>query len=601
IAWSEALDLIHEGVSRQVDRHGPQTVLPLNYAGPHGQLAGASMDRRFFHRLGATLLDRGPLCGGVRAAAYTSLFGNAPGLAPELAADADRIAIWGNNVTVSNLHMARVVKRVRDAGGRVLVVDPKRTKIAEQADLFLQIRPGTDVVLALALAAELERRGAIDRDFVARWVQDFEPYMAAARRWDSAAVDRVCGIDAERFAALADFYAGAKRLTLSIGNGIERGLSGGSALRAIMALNAITGHLGRVGTGIVARPGAAFPLTPAALQRPDLVPAGTRTVNIVDVAQLLTDDSLEPPIRAVFVYNHNPVCTHPDQNLLRRALSRPELFTVGCDVVMTDSMRYCDVVLPACTHFEHADLFAAYGQSYLQRGEPVIEPLDEALPNTEIFRRLAVRFGFDDPLFRDDDAALIDAAVDAADPRLEGLRPRDLPLDRALLMAAPDGEALRLCGNVAPKTASGKVELYSADLESRHGCGLPRFDPPAADRPFTLISPSSSRRTNTTFGADPASADAQPVEIHPDDAARAGVVDGQAVRVWNGLGEVALRARLSTSVAPGVLYVPKGAWLATSTTGQTVNALISANSRADICGGAAYNDTFVDIAPLPAA
>jgi len=596
IGWAEAIDLVHDGLSRAIDAHGPQSVLPLNYAGPHGQISAASMDRRFFHRLGATLLDRGPLCGVVRGVAYSSLFGAAPGMPPEQLVDSDVIAVWGNNVTVSNLHLTRVIQAARRQGATLIVIDPKRTKIAEQAHLYLQIRPGTDVVLALALAAELERRGAIDRAFVDTWASGFDAYMAHARQHTVAQALAVCGIGQAAFDELARLYAGARRLGLSAGNGMERARNGGSSLRAIMALNVLTGQLGRPGAGVHVRPGLAFPTTAARLQRPDFVPPGTRTVNIVDVGRLLLDRSLDPPIDAVFIYNHNPVATHPDQNRMRRALSREDLFVVGCDVVMTDSLAYSDVILPASSHFEFDDVYTAYGQSYLQRAAPVIPPVGESLPNTEIFRRLAARFGFDDPAFRDSDEALMDAALDADDPRLQGFRPSQLPLDRALLMNTREGEPVRLCDTVKPAHPSGRITLFSEDLETRFGCGLPRHEAVPADAPFVLISPSSARRTNATFGSDPASDGPARVEVHPADAARLGIADGARVRLWNRLGEVIGRARLTDAVPPGVLYSAKGMWLRTSETGQTVNALIDADRRADIMGGACYNDTFVNLA-----
>jgi len=596
ISWDEALDRVHDGIRAAVERHGPQSVLPFNYAGPHGQLAVGSMDRRFFHRLGASLLDRGPLCGAVRGGAYASVFGTAPGMAPELAAGSDVIAVWGNNVTVSNLHFARVVQAARRNGAKLVVVDPKRTRIAEQAHLFVQPLPGTDAVLALALAAELERRGALDEAFIARWVHGAEAFLEEARKHSAHDVARICRVPAATFHALADLYAGAARLALSFGNGIERGRSGGSALRAIMALNALLGQLGRPGAGVVAKPGLAFAATPARLQRPDLVPEGTRTINIVDVGRLLLDDTLEPPLRAVFIYNHNPVATHPDQNRMRRALSREEVFVAGADVVMTDSMRYCDVVLPACSHFEFPDLYTAYGHSYLQRAEPVIPPVGESLPNTEIFRRLAARFGFDEPCLRDDDRALMDAAVDPDDPRLGGRRPSELPLDGALPMARPGGEPLLVCGTVEPGTPSGKVELASEAMAQRFGYGVPRYEPVEPSAPLMLVSPSSSRRTNATFGGCAESAGLEELEIHPDDAAARDLADGDEVRVWNAKGETRLRARVSGAVQPGVVYSPKGTWLSASPTGMTVNALLDADIRTDIYDGACYNDTFVDVA-----
>ena len=596
IAWDEALDLIHAGISRVVARHGPQTVLPLNYAGPHGELAGGSMDRRFFHKLGASLLARGQLCGIVRGSAYASLYGAAPGMPPEQMRHSDLIVVWGNNVTVSNLHLAREIQAARkESGARLIVIDPKRTRIAEQADLFIQIRPGTDVVLALAMAAELERRGAHHRTFIERWVDGYDAYMAHARKHSPDMVAEICGVDRAAFDIFADWYRDAKTVGVSVGNGIERGRSGGSGLRAAMALQALTGNHGRLGAGVFAKPGHAFPRATARLQRPDLVPDGTRTINIVDVSRLLLDETLDPPIKAVFIYNHNPVATHPDQNRMRRALAREDVFVAGADVVMTDSMRYCDVVLPASSHFEFADIYGAYGHRHLQRADAVIPRVGESLPNTEIFRRLAARFGFDDPMFRESDEVLMDAAFLDDDPRLAGHRPSRLPVGSALAMTTVDGAEPMMCATVRPATASGRIELFSRDLEGRFGYGLPRYEPVERAYPLTIISPSSAKRTNATFGNCALSGDPEEVEINPADAGPRGISDGDELRVYNDRGETRLAARITDAVLPGVLYTPKGVWLSASPTGQTVNALLDADIRTDIEDGACCNEAFCDV------
>lgn len=596
ISWEEALDAIHAGFSRAIAEHGPQSVLPFNYAGPHGELAGGSMDRRFFHKLGASLLSRGPLCGIVRGTAYASLYGTAPGMPPEQLRHSDLIVVWGNNVTVSNLHLVREINAARERNGaRLVVIDPKRTKIAEQADLHIVVHPGTDVVLGLGLAAELERRGAHDLAFIGVWVEGYEAYMAEARKVTREQVFATCRIPAEEFDRFADWYCEGRNIGVSVGNGIERGASGGSGIRAAMALQALTGQHGRLGAGVFAKPGNAFPKTTARLQRPDLVPAGTRTINIVDVSEKLLDRSLDPPIRAVMIYNHNPIATHPDQNRMREALAQEDVFVCGADVVMTDSMAYCDVVLPAASHFEYADIYGAYGQQYLQRAEPVIPCVGESLPNTEIFRRLAARFGFDDPMFRASDAELMDEAFAVADPRLQGFQPSQVPLDRALAMTADGGAELILCKTVRPGTASGKITLFNQDLEDRFGFGLPRYEPPPQDLPLVLISPSSDKRTNATFGASADSAGLERLEINPTDASARGVMDGQTVRLFNGRGEVHLKTHITNAVRPGVVYSPKGTWLRTSPTGQTVNALLSADLRTDIERGACYNETFCEV------
>jgi anaerobic selenocysteine-containing dehydrogenase len=519
---------------------------------------------------------------------------------PEQMRHSDLIIIWGNNVTVSNLHLARVIKAARDDhGAKLIVIDPKRTRIAEQADMFIQIQPGTDVVLALAMAAELERRGVHNAVFIDKWVDGYDAYMENARTHTSEMVSEICGINCEAFSQFSEWYAAGKIVSVSVGNGLERGHSGGSGIRAAMALQALTGNHGQLGAGVFAKPGYSFPKSTARLQRPDLVPEGTRTINIVDTSEVLLDKSMVPPVKVVFIYNHNPVVTHPDQNRMRRALAQEDLFIAGADVVMTDSMAYCDVVLPAASHFEFADIYGSYGHHYLQRAEPVIPRVGESLPNTEIFRRLAARFGFDDQIFQETDAELMDAAFADADPRLGGTRPSELPLDLALAMTTRDGSDLILCDTVFPGTSSGKIELFSQDLEERFGYGLPRFEPVERRHPLSIISPSSSKRTNATFGGCELSDGQEEVEINPLDAEMRGISDGDKLRVHNERGETLLIARITDAVLPGVLYTPKGAWLSTSETGQTVNALLNADIRTDIEDGACCNEAFCEVSHIP--
>ncbi|OLC58569.1 MAG: molybdopterin-binding oxidoreductase [Candidatus Rokubacteria bacterium 13_1_40CM_4_69_39] len=594
ITWGEALDAIHARFSAIIAAHGPEAILPLNYAGPHGMLAGGSMDLRFFHKLGASLLDRRPLCGGIRTEAWVGTFGPVPGIRPEQVADARLIVVWGNNVTWSNLHLMPWINRARKAGARLVVVDPRRTVIARRADLHLALRPGTDVVLAWAVAAELERRGGIDRAFVGRHVEGVDEFMALARRWSVSDAARVCGVSQEDVRAFAEWYHTLSPAAISVGNGLERNQNGGSGIRAIFALPALAGKFGVPGGGLVNGASFAFPKTPGRLARPDLVPEGTRTLNIIDVGRHLLDASLVPPIKAVFIYNHNPVVVHPDATRLQRGLAREDLFVVGADVVMTDSMTYADVVLPAASHFEHADLYPAYGQHWLQRAEPAIRPQGEALPNTEIFRRLAARFGLTDPIFRASDAELMDDALDPDDPRLGGVRPSRLSTERALAMSVAGEDAI-LFKNVFPKTPSGKVELASAYLERKYHARLPGWRPVESRYALALISPASDQRITSTFGGLHVADGAPPLEMHPDDALARGLREGMRVRVFNELGEIHLPLKISDAVPRGVVSTLKGAWLATSDNGQTVSALCPAH-HADISEGACFNDARVEVA-----
>jgi anaerobic selenocysteine-containing dehydrogenase len=593
ITWDEALALIHERVSEVIDRYGPQAVLPFNYAGPQGMLAADSMSLRFFHKLGATQLKRNPLCGGIRTEAYAGTFGDCPGTPLQQVSLAQLIIVWGNNATACNLHLMRQINAAKRNGARMVVVDPRRIRVAEQADLHLAVRPGTDVVLAWSVAAELARIGGLAREFIAAHVLGAELYMAEASAYPPERAAEICGVPAEDIRTLARWYHEATPAIIAWGNGLERNQNGGSGVRAIAALPALAGKFGVPGGGLVAAAGNAFPTDADSLTRPDLIPPQTRTINILDVAPLLLDSRLEPPLKAMFIYNHNPLVVHPDQNRMRRALSREDLFIVGIEIALTDSMQYADVLLPACTHFEQSDLHAAYGQQYLQRSEPVIAPVGESLPNTEIFRRLAACFGFDDPLFTATDAQLMDVAVDGKDPRMQGVRASQLPLDRAMSMEYDGAEPI-LFRNVWPTTPSGKIELHSALLSARYGAALPTFRPVLSPYPLTLISPASEKRITSTFGGLAVNDSTPVLEMHPADAAGRNLIDGHWVKVWNDLGEVYLPLRITSAVRPGVVCSEKGAWLRTSANRQTVSALAPTH-KADLAEGACFNDARVEV------
>lgn len=596
-SWEDALDIIHDRVSAVIARHGREAVMPLNYAGPHGLLAMESMSLRFFHKLGATQLYRRSMCGAVRSEAWAGVYGPVPGIGPEAASDAALNVVWGNNATVSNLHLVRNIRQAIRKGGRLVVVDPLKTKIAEQAHLHIQLRPGTDVVLGFALAAELERIQAHDKSFIAANVAGYDEYMSAARAWTVERAAEVCGTPAEGIRSLARSMAEADPLVVSLGNGLERGRNGGSGIRAAIALPALLGKLDQR-SGLVLGAGNAFPKTPAKLTRPDLLPGPTRTLDIMDVGRHLTEDDVDPPLRALFIYNHNPVVVHADQNRMRRGLMRDDVFLVGIEITNTESMSLCDVVLPAATHFEQDDIYAAYGHHWLQRAEAVIPPVGEALPNTEIFRRLARRFGFDDACFKASDKELMDEAIDAGHPALGGRRPSTIPTREALRMTAPDGRALALYATHKPATPSGKVELVSDVLGERWGpdARVPCFRPRDERQPLMLISPASDARVSSTLlGAGGQAGETPPLLMNPVDAEARNLRSGADVRVWNDLGEVILPLQVTEDVPPGVVASEKGAWLATSPTGQTISALVSTAIRADLAKGACYNDVGVEV------
>ena len=578
--------------------HGPQAIVPLNYAGPHGMLAGGSMDLRFFHRLGASLLDRKPLCGGVRTEAWVGTFGPAPGMPPEQAVHARLIVAWGNNVTWSNLHLTPIIRRARKAGAKLVVIDPRRTKIAAEADLHLAIRPGTDVVLAWAVAAELERRDALDRAFIERHVAGFEEYMAAARAFGVSEAARVCGVPEDDIRQLVDWYQHISPAAISVGNGLERNQNGGSGIRAVFALPALAGKFGVAGGGLINGASFAFPKTPRRLQRPDLVPAGTRTLNIVDIGRHLMDPACAPPIKALFIYNHNPLIVHPDQNRLRRGLAREDLFVVGADVVMTDSLAYADVVLPG--------LQPLRARRPLRRVRSALAPARGARHSAARARPCPTRRSSGAsprasasrmPAFTASDAELMDEAIDGEDPRLGGISPSALPTDRATAMTV-DGEQAVLFGNVWPRTPSGKVELASTYLAEKYGARLPTWRPFALDLPARPGVPRLRQAHHLDLRGRCAAARrrrrSRCTRTTPAPAA-----SGTACASGSGTTSArsTCRSGSPTSVPPGVVATLKGTWMRTSDNGQTVSALCPTH-HADLSEGACFNDARVEVAAL---
>jgi anaerobic selenocysteine-containing dehydrogenase len=593
ITWDTALDEIHQQFSSIIADHGAEAIMPYNYAGPHGVLAGGSMDLRFFHQLGATLLDRRALCGGIKSEAYKGTFGSVPAMQPEQCVHSKLIVVWGNNVTYSNLHLAPLIKKAKANGAKLVVVDPKRIKISEQADMYLAVKPGMDLILAWAIAVQLEQLGAFDETFISQHVLGAEEFMAKARQFSLAESAELCGVSAVDIRAFARLYHQTNPAVISTGNGLERNQNGGNGIRSIFALPALCGKFGVVGGGLIGGSGNAFPKTGATLTRPDLIPEGTRTLNILDIGRHLAQQDLDTPLKGLFIYNHNPVIVSPDQNMLRKGLEREDVFIVGCDIAMTDSMKYADIVLPAATHFEHEDLFCAYGQPYLQRAEAVIPLVGESLPNTEIFRRLAAQFGFRDPIFTATDKMLMDDAIDGTDKRLKGYKPSEIPLGEAFSM---EGE-LVLFLNHMPNTPSGKIEIKSDYLAKKYGEEIPRYNPFVSDFPLTLISPSSNKMITSTFGGLKVNDETPALEMNPADAEARGLVDGINVRVHNALGEVFLPLKITKAVRPGVLCSPKGSWFKTTPNKQTVSAL-APTTKADLANGACFNDCRVEVAAV---
>jgi anaerobic selenocysteine-containing dehydrogenase len=582
ITWDDAIDLITTRFRQIIATDGGEAILPYHYGGSSGVLGEGAADARFFHRLGASGLLK-TICAAPTGAVVRAMYGSMPGVVPTDYAAARCIILWGVNPSATGIHLVPHIRAAQRAGAFVAVVDPRRTPTARTATLHLAPRPGTDVVLALALIGELIRRGAVDERFVAAHVNGFAALAAAAAEYplDRAAAE--CDVAAADIAALAAAYVAASPAVVRCGWGVERNRNGGQAVRAILALPAVAGKFGVRGGGFTMSLSKAFPIAAARLDRPELARRPVRQINMVQLGRVLTEPQT-PPVRALFVYNANPVAVTPDQNRILAGLAREDLFTVVHEQVLTDTARFADVLLPATTFLEQTELHKSYGHTVLQYSEPVIEPPGEAVTNPVLFARLARGMGFDEPELVAGEEALL---ADALDPALLA----EVRRERAVPIRFGDQDAPVQFGTVFPATASGKAELCPAELgpvayvRAQSGPGL------------TLLTPATERTINSILGEF--NLEHPALSMHLDDAAARGLRDGAPVRVFNALGEVHVPLRVSTSMRPGVVSLPKGIWCKSTLNGSTSTALV-ADSYTDIGDGACFNDAQVEVAALTA-
>jgi anaerobic selenocysteine-containing dehydrogenase len=587
IAWDDAIALIAERFRRILAEDGAEAILPYHYGGSNGVLGEGAADARFFHRLGASQLLP-TICAAPTGTVARSMFGTMGGVPPEDYRLARAIVLWGVNPSATSIHLVPHVRAAQQAGAFVAVIDPRRTPLARAATLHLALRPGTDAALALSMIHELVRRGRADLDFLAARANGFEALAAEAAAWpiDRAAAE--CGVPARDIAALVDAYAAASPAVIRCGWGPERNRNGGQAVRAILSLPAVAGKFGVRGGGFSMSFGRAFPIAGAALSRPDLARARARQVNMVQLGRVLTEP-LEPPIRALFVYNANPAAMTPDQNRVLAGLAREDLFTVVHEQVLTDTARFADVLLPATTIFEQTELHKSYGHYVLQYSEPVIEPVGESLSNPALFARLGRAMGFDEPELQATEEALLADALPAGHARLGGATLDDLRRDRALPLRFEGGSELIQLVTDFPTTASGKIELTPPQ------CAGATYVSPGGAYPLALLTPASDKTVNSIFGEF--NLPSPRLAMHPDDATVRGLGDGDAVRVHNDLGEVHVPLRVTGDIRPGVVALPKGIWRASTLNGATSTALVP-DHLTDIGDGACFNDSRVEVERL---
>jgi anaerobic selenocysteine-containing dehydrogenase len=572
--WDEALDLVAARCVEARDRYGAESVVPYLYNSSAGALGSDGLTPLLWRRFGASRVAH-TICAATAGTARRLMVGTTPSADPAVVRDAALVVIWGANPTVSNTHWPPYVQEARARGAQVVVVDPRRTAMAARAELHLAVRPGTDVVLALALATELARRGGIDETYVAEHVDGLDEYLEAASAWSAEGAAAECGLavtDVERFAEL---LTEVRPAFFRLGWGIERNRNGGSAWRAALALPALTGSFDRPGAGAYWSTSRSFPwdgeqLESAVLDGADVPPPG-RLLNQNLLGRDLGDPELDPPVAVLFVQGANPAVMNPDQLAVLAGLARDDLFCVVHDQVLTDTARFADVVLPATTHFEAADVASSYGSFGVEPLPPVIDRVGESRTNDELAAGLAERFGYPAESFDPDPARLL---------ALVGHGGRDgwAPIDP---------------GPQRPE----RIRLV-ADAESDGGLPVDRV--PVYHRlesafPLTLLSPANPDTVNSMFGER---ADVRPrLTMHPDDAAARGIADGAVVRVHDDRAAVEVPVRVDASTRPGVVVLPKGLWRRSTGAGLTANAFAPA-TLSDLAGGACFNDARVEVSPV---
>lgn len=613
ISWDAALDQICErfrGISKEF---GPEAILPYSYGGTLGALNGASMDRRFFHRLGASQLNR-TICATAGGDALISVVGVKEGTEPEQFRHSKYILAWGANIHGANVHLWPFIEEARRAGGKLVVIDPYRTRTAACADWYLPIHPGTDVALALGLMHVIIGENLYDADYVARHTVGFEELRKRVQEYPPERVAAWTGISAADIVKLAREYATCRPAAVRVNYGVQRSENGGMAMRTIAMLPCITGSWKEVGGGLQLSTSGGFPLDKTALERPDLMkssPLGrtARLVNMTELGKVLTSPG-SPPVKALFVYCSNPAAIAPNHNDVVRGLRREDLFTVVHEQFFTDTTDYADVVLPATTFFEHKDLQPAYGHYYLQMSEQAIAPLGECRSNVELFRDLAQRMGFEDECFRQSVDEMMDVALATGHSRLVGITRQRLEKEGHVRLNFSNGQAHDDSAPFLPfaqgkfPTPSGKAELYSDALAAQGLDPVASFIPPRESRhtelarkfPLELLARKADNFLNSSFcNLESIQQMEQPelLELHSADAAQRGIRDGDRVRVFNERGEITLTARLNGAVARGVVGARLN-WAKLTPGGRNINVLTS-ERLTDIGAAATFYSTLVEV------
>jgi anaerobic selenocysteine-containing dehydrogenase len=611
INWDEALDEITSRLKGIAGEFGSESILPYSYGGTLGKLNFGSMDRRFFHRLGASQLAR-TICSEAGGAGVRSVYGANMGTEPEQFRHSKYIIAWAANIHGNNVHLWPFIEEARRNGAKLVVIDPYRTRTAAIADWHIPINPGTDVALALGMMHVIFSRNLHDADYLAKHTIGFDELRSKVQAYPPEKVAQWTGMSAADIENLAVEYATCRPAVIRMNYGVQRSQNGGMASRTIAMLPCVTGSWKDVGGGFQLSTSAAFGLNNAALERPDLMQTSlgreARTINMVELGRALNDVN-DPPVKALFVYNSNPAAVCPNNNDVIRGLLRPDLFTVVHEQFFTDTTDYADIVLPATTFFEHKELQSAYGHYYLQASNQAIEPLGECRSNVDLFRALAEKMGFEEECFRDSVEDMMDEALESPNPWLRGIT-RERLEEEGHIRLNFEGNGDGLAKPFLPfangnfRTPSGKALLYNESLKALGLDPVAAFIPPEESRhtenakafPLELLARKADNFLNSTFSNLPSLQPLEEVgllEMNPADARPRGIRDGDTVKAFNRRGEMRLKARVDGRVSAGVVAA-KLYWAKLTPGNRNINVLTS-EKLTDMGNSATFYSVLVEV------
>lgn len=604
ITWDEAVAEISGRYKELIREHGPESIMPYSFYGNMGILSVDGMDRRFFHRLGTTQLQQG-ICNSAGNAGWKYTMGFGGGTSPEETVNAKLIIVWGGNLVSTNMHQVALIEKARKQGAQLVVIDVHRNRTGQRADWFIPLYPGTDSALALGIMHVLFERGLVNETFLERYTIGHAELREHVKQYTPERVSAITGVPAEDIVKLAVLFGETSPAYIHIGNGLQHHDNGGMNVRTISCLPALTGQWLVPGGGAYKSNGAYGKMNAAALERPDLRPnPGARTVSMNRLGEALL--TLDPPIRALFVYCSNPAVVAPDTGKVERGLRREDLFTVVHDLFLTDTAKYADIVLPATSSFENTDLYSSYWHHYVQLQEPVIPARGESKSNVETFKLLAAAMGFEEEAFRDSEEDMIRQALQFPhNPYLQGVTLEKLQEQRFVKLNMEHQKDY--LDNL--KTPSGKIELYSAAMERAGLPPLPTYVPlregydgerrpgEGDAYPLMFISPPNHSFLNSTFGnvEKLTALEKSPLlQIHPQDAAERGIEDGDEVTVWNDRGSYRVKTSVTDKMLPGIV-VSQGLWWEQEDGRRTRANALTPDRLADLGGGAVFFSTVVNV------